>query len=110
MDRETGRAFLAWTLHYLQFTHQVRFSSNRSFAEISQIADLNFSNDKQSEPASSYSSLVSTIRCYAITSGECEDSTFVTWSANFSNDATAEVIQDARYKRQAALANLANSF
>jgi len=33
----------------------------------------------------------------------------VVWTANFSNDAGADVIQDARYKRKEALADLAKA-
>ncbi|KAL8706084.1 MAG: hypothetical protein Q9201_000849 [Fulgogasparrea decipioides] len=55
-----------------------------------------------STPALTYSSVISTIRCYAVTSGEQEGSTFVTWSGNFSR-----VIEDARFKRTEALADLA---
>jgi hypothetical protein len=40
-------------------------------------------------PALSYTSAVSTIRCYAVTSGENENSTFVQWTGNFSSDADA---------------------
>jgi len=58
-------------------------------------------------PAQSYSSVLSTIRLYPVTSGPLAKSTFVQWSATFSGDASAEVIQDARYKRQDALADLA---
>lgn len=41
------------------------------------------------QPELTYSSVLSTIRCYAITSGELEGSTFVEWSGNFSSDADA---------------------
>ncbi|KAL8814080.1 MAG: hypothetical protein Q9223_006668 [Gallowayella weberi] len=58
-------------------------------------------------PALSYSSVISTIRCYPITSGTAEGQTFVTWTANFSSDADAGVIEDARFKRKEALADLA---
>ncbi|KAL8680517.1 MAG: hypothetical protein Q9186_003316 [Xanthomendoza sp. 1 TL-2023] len=58
-------------------------------------------------PALSYSSVISTIRCYPITSGTDEGQTFVTWTANFSSDADAGVIEDARFKRKEALADLA---
>lgn len=37
-----------------------------------------------SQPELSYSSVVSTIRCYPITSGEFEGSTFVEWTGNVS--------------------------
>lgn len=41
------------------------------------------------QPELSYSSVLSTIRLYAVTSGELEGSTFVEWSGHFSNDADA---------------------
>ncbi|SLM33614.1 hypothetical protein LPUS_02139 [Lasallia pustulata] len=58
-------------------------------------------------PALTYSSVISTVRCYSVTSGENEGSTFVQWSAHFSSDADAGVIEDARFKRKEALADLA---
>lgn len=61
------------------------------------------------KPELSYSSVLSTIRCYAITSGELEGSTFVEWTGNFSSDADAGVIQDAKFKRRDALADLAKA-
>lgn len=57
----------------------------------------------------SYTSVISTIRCYAVTSGEHENSTFVEWTGNFSSDADAGVIQDAKFKRREALADLAKA-
>ena len=42
-----------------------------------------------SEPALTYTSVVSTIRCYAITSGDLEGSTYVEYTGNFSSDADA---------------------
>ena len=62
-----------------------------------------------SEPALSYTSVLSTIRLYAVTSGANEGSTFVQWSANFSSDADAGVIEDARFKRTEALTDLASA-
>ncbi|MCJ1267793.1 hypothetical protein MMC22_007679 [Lobaria immixta] len=58
-------------------------------------------------PPLTYSSVISTIRLYAVTSGSQEGSTFVQWSAHFSSDADAGVIEDARFKRKEALADLA---
>jgi len=55
----------------------------------------------------SYTSVISTIRCFAVTSGQHEGATFVQWSGNFSSDADAGVIEDARFKRKEALADLA---
>ncbi|KAL8742793.1 MAG: hypothetical protein Q9190_004783 [Brigantiaea leucoxantha] len=60
-----------------------------------------------SQPALTYSSVMSTVRCYPITSGKAENCTFVTWSGNFSSDADAGVIEDAKFKRREALADLA---
>ncbi|KAK0509214.1 hypothetical protein JMJ35_008585 [Cladonia borealis] len=62
-----------------------------------------------STPALTYSSVISTVRCYAVTTGPNEGSTFVQWSAHFSSDADAGVIEDARFKRKEALADLANA-
>lgn len=42
-----------------------------------------------SAPALTYSSVISTIHCYAVTTGPNEGSTFVQWSAHFSSDADA---------------------
>jgi hypothetical protein len=42
-----------------------------------------------SKPELSYSSVVSTIRVYPVTSGTHENKTFITWSGNFSSDADA---------------------
>ena len=42
-----------------------------------------------SQPELTYSSVLSTLRCYAVSSGEMEGSTFVEWSGNFSSDADA---------------------
>jgi hypothetical protein len=41
------------------------------------------------QPELSYTTVVSTIRCYAVTSGDSEGSTFVEWSGHFSSDADA---------------------
>jgi hypothetical protein len=41
------------------------------------------------QPELSYSSVVSTIRAYPITSGPHEGQTFITWTGNFSSDADA---------------------
>ncbi|KAF3940269.1 hypothetical protein ABW19_dt0209325 [Dactylella cylindrospora] len=59
-----------------------------------------------SNPAVTYSSVISTIQLYPITSGKSANGTYVQWTANFSGDADAGVIQDARYKRQEALEDL----
>jgi hypothetical protein len=42
-----------------------------------------------STPALSYTSVMSTIRCYTVTSGKHEAQTFVQWTGNFSSDADA---------------------
>jgi len=61
------------------------------------------------QPQLSYSSVVSTIRLFPITSGKNEGHTFISWSGNFSNDADAGVIADAKFKRREALADLAKA-
>ncbi|KAI9711337.1 MAG: hypothetical protein M1820_002324 [Bogoriella megaspora] len=62
-----------------------------------------------SSPALTYSSVVSTVRCFPVTSGKHEGHTYVQWSGNFSSDADAGVIQDGKYKRREALADLAKA-
>ncbi|KAK6076586.1 hypothetical protein SCUP515_05415 [Seiridium cupressi] len=61
------------------------------------------------KPELTYTSVVSTIRLYPVTSGAHEGSTFIEWSGNFSSDADAGVIQDAKFKRRDALADLAKA-
>ncbi|KAH8598318.1 hypothetical protein B0O99DRAFT_506929 [Bisporella sp. PMI_857] len=61
------------------------------------------------QPQLTYSSVVSTIRLFPITSGSQEGHTFIQWSGNFSSDADAGVIEDAKFKRREALADLANA-
>ena len=39
------------------------------------------------QPALHYSGVVNTIRCWAVTSGKMENSTFVRWSSRFASDA-----------------------
>ncbi|KAG9128073.1 hypothetical protein FRC07_005213 [Ceratobasidium sp. 392] len=63
----------------------------------------------ESDPPAKYSSLLSQIRLFPITSGEHRGSTFVQWSAQFSGDAGVDVIEDARYKRKDGLADLAKA-
>ncbi|KAK0636598.1 hypothetical protein B0T17DRAFT_481064 [Bombardia bombarda] len=58
------------------------------------------------EPSLGYSSVTNTIRCWPVTHGELENSTFVRWSSKFSSDAGIEVIEDAKYKRREALSYL----
>ncbi|KAH8683722.1 hypothetical protein BGZ61DRAFT_456231 [Ilyonectria robusta] len=59
-----------------------------------------------SQPELTYTSAMSTIRCHSVTSGEFEGSTYIEWSGHFSSDADAGVIQDAKFKRIEALADL----
>lgn len=78
-----------------------------------------------SQPALSFTSCYSTIRLHEVTSGQHAGGTFVEWSANFSGDADAcesdtvhtrvsqcyfnlslAVIEDAKFKRREALADL----
>jgi hypothetical protein len=56
-----------------------------------------------SEPAAVVTSVVHTIKLRRITSS---NSTFVEWVTDFSNDATAEVISDSRFKRLEAFVSL----
>ena len=45
------------------------------------------------QPELPYSSVLSTIRCYAVTGGELEGSTFIEWTGNFSSDADASKLR-----------------
>ncbi|KAL8351575.1 hypothetical protein RB598_006385 [Gaeumannomyces tritici] len=58
-------------------------------------------------PELSYTSVLSTVRLFPITSGKHEGHTFVQWSGQFSSDADAGVIEDAKFKRREALSDLA---
>lgn len=58
-------------------------------------------------PKISYSSVISTVRLFPISSGKHEGHTFIQWTGNFSSDADAGVIEDAKFKRREALADLA---
>ncbi|KFA68746.1 hypothetical protein S40285_09146 [Stachybotrys chlorohalonatus IBT 40285] len=62
-----------------------------------------------SDLALSYTSMVSTLRVYPVTSGNHAGHTYVTWTANFSSDADAGVIEDAKFKRREGLADLAKA-
>lgn len=44
------------------------------------------------QPELTYSSVYSTVRCFAITSGKHEGHTYVQWSGSFSSDADAGMI------------------
>ncbi|KAL4793063.1 hypothetical protein BDV19DRAFT_391504 [Aspergillus venezuelensis] len=56
-----------------------------------------------------YTSVLSTIRLYPITSRDAAGGTFVEWSGDYSADASAEVVQDGHIKRREALADLAKA-
>lgn len=60
----------------------------------------------QSEPAASVASVVHTISLKRVTA---TNATFVEWVSDFSNDATAEIISDSRFKRLEAFNDLAAS-
>ncbi|GAA5973950.1 hypothetical protein JCM11641_001238 [Rhodosporidiobolus odoratus] len=60
-------------------------------------------------PSLTYSSVISSITLFAVTTGENAGSTFVQWTAQFSSDADAAAVEDAKYKRREALADLAKA-
>ncbi|GAA5957572.1 hypothetical protein JCM8115_001363 [Rhodotorula mucilaginosa] len=62
-----------------------------------------------SQPALSYSSVIATITLSEVTTGELAGSTFITWTGQFSSDADAGVVEDAKFKREEALADLAKA-
>lgn len=57
----------------------------------------------ESVPAVSVTSAQHTIRLRPITH---DNSTLIEWSSTFSNDASAEVLQDSRYKKKEGLGEL----
>lgn len=59
------------------------------------------------EPASPVTSAIHTIALKKVTSN---NSTFIEWTSDFSNDATAEIISDSRFKRLDAFGNLSARF
>lgn len=56
-----------------------------------------------SEPAISVSSAVHTIRLFPVT---FDNTCLVQWTSDFSNDATQAVVQDSKYKKQEAFADI----
>ncbi|GAA5985487.1 hypothetical protein JCM5350_004015 [Sporobolomyces pararoseus] len=58
------------------------------------------------EPALTFSSVLSKITLHSVTT---DDTTFVEWSGVFSSDADASVVEDGKYKRREALADLAKA-
>lgn len=58
----------------------------------------------QCEPASSVTSVVHSISCKRVSA---DNTTFVEWVTDFSNDATAEVVSDSSFKRLEAFNDLA---
>ena len=62
-----------------------------------------------SNPAITYTSVISTIRCFEVTSGPSAGSTYVQWSAHFSSDADAGRLLVSIIFRMVVRANLAKS-
>jgi hypothetical protein len=60
-----------------------------------------------SEPASSVTSAIHTISLKKVSA---QNATFIEWVTDFSNDATAEIVSDSRYKRLEAFANLSATY
>jgi hypothetical protein len=59
-----------------------------------------------SEPASSVTSAIHTISLKKVSA---QNATFIEWVTDFSNDATAEIVSDSRFKRLEAFTNLATA-
>lgn len=110
--------------------HFARFDSVRP----EPVGLVSFHSVITSQPALSYSSVISTISLSAVTTGELAGSTFITWTGQFSSDAgqsllaftwpmktaqahrlpapyftDAGVVEDAKFRREEALADLAKS-
>jgi len=58
-------------------------------------------------PQTTFSSMVNTIKLHKVT---FDDSTFVEWSTDFSNDVDSHVIQDNKYKKIDYFKDLAKVF
>lgn len=56
-----------------------------------------------SEPAVNVTSAIHTIRLHEVTH---DNTTFIEWTSDYSSDATQEVIQDSKYKKQEAFEDL----
>eukprot|EP01041_Mallomonas_annulata_P008401 gene8401-17318_t len=72
-------------------------------AELSQITHSLTFEVISSDPPSLVSSVLHTISLRRVTA---DNSTFVEWITDFSNDATADIISDSTYKRKDALRDL----
>ena len=59
------------------------------------------------EPETTFSSLQVTLRLYKVTEN---DSTFVTWESDYSNDVNTHVLQDGKYKKLDAFKELKKAF
>ncbi|GAA5821594.1 hypothetical protein JCM3770_005307 [Rhodotorula araucariae] len=62
-----------------------------------------------SEPALSFSSVISTITLFPVTTGSEANSTYISWTGQWSSDADAGVVEDGKFKRREALADLAKA-
>ncbi len=59
------------------------------------------------EPEITFSSLQNTIRLYKVTA---DNSTFVQWESDYSNDVNTHVLQDGKYKKLDAFKDLQKAF
>ena len=74
--------------------------------QITEVSDKNHSVSYRvvfAEPAMEASSLEGDIQLMRITD---DDTTFIQWSTDFSNDADAEIMQDQKYKKQEFFAEI----
>eukprot|EP00403_Amphidinium_massartii_P011706 CAMPEP_0178415390 /NCGR_PEP_ID=MMETSP0689_2-20121128/23526_1 /TAXON_ID=160604 /ORGANISM="Amphidinium massartii, Strain CS-259" /LENGTH=143 /DNA_ID=CAMNT_0020036707 /DNA_START=25 /DNA_END=456 /DNA_ORIENTATION=+ len=95
-DAETDMVNVCYADNTIQKIHLVEFS----------LLEMKVSWEVvESEPAAPTFSAVHTITCHKVTTtNQC----FVSWSTNFSSDATPEVIEDAKWKKSDAFKQLAS--
>mmetsp|Transcript_89719 Transcript_89719/g.155281 ORF Transcript_89719/g.155281 Transcript_89719/m.155281 type:complete len:148 (-) Transcript_89719:112-555(-) len=93
-DDETGTINICYADHTIQKIRQLEFSA----------LDLKVTWEViESDPAAPTFSAVHTISCQRVTT---TGQSFVSWNTDFSSDATPEVIEDAKWKKDDAFKQL----
>eukprot|EP00466_Bigelowiella_natans_P002791 jgi/Bigna1/52777/estExt_Genewise1Plus.C_110101 len=78
---------------------KIKYKKSTQTVKILEISDINYSITYDlimAEPAVGFSSAVYTIKLQRVTEN---GSTFMSWSTDFSNDASQEILQDNKYKK-----------
>ena len=108
MQRESSAPLVAAEVGLCGATAQVGFADGSQWRvqllEHSEITHTVLFDVVDATPALSCMSQMHGITMQAVTS---TDETLIEWTTDFSSDATAELLVDARFKRKEALADLA---